>query len=1092
MAINGNAECEKALCGNVNKIVLQEKEVKTNCEVCPDAGYSGLSRVVVNVPTGGDGGIDLEDVVVSAVASDSDGESLSVVLEADGNVETKTFDIPSDQDAIVPEIIKKGKNILGVEGTLEEGGVDINDAKVVVKYGTVSVDQNAPLFLKYCLTDGTETSKEKSVVYTYDPILPNVIKKGTNILGVEGTYEGNGGLDTNEATATAEDILRGKTAFAKGAKITGTIDSIGNYTITPSTQDQPIPSGSYIADPITVKGDSDLKSENIKKGVTIFEVTGTLDGDGIIPEGTEYIYGNGIYEIANKEYVDVQVPTGITPEGTINITQNDKRYDVSHYEYADVDIDIPTPSGTINLNENKKLYDVAEYASAYVDVDVPTPSGMKTLTENHKEYDVAEYASAYVDVPTPTGTRYIDKNDTYDVVDYAKAIVEVKPTLEVRTVAPQTQAIRVEPSAGYDGLGAVNITAIQTEEKTITSKANAEYTPSTGKFFSKVTVDIDDEIELQERTVSVTENKTVEIEPEEGYDGLTKAIVEVNVDADIELIKASEDGESLDVSLNIGGKDAEKVYEFPSEYHKIEASVIKKDVNILGVVGELEDAPLDDVEVSEVTVIQSEEGDEEVEGRKLAVALKANEDSEPITKEYEIPSNYGAIVPSVIKKDVNILGVTGTLEDVPIEDVEVSSVTVLGGNGGGGEKLTLTLCAGEGEDKVIHNTEYDISAAPIVPSVIKKGTNILGVVGELEGASLDDVTVVPSSVHPVRSLPTYLNYQLTDGVNTSDEKTITMETPIVPEVIKKGEIILGVEGTYEGDGVSLDDIKVGGVSAYNASGEGGRRLLVVIQEGENGTPVTKEYDISVYHDSIVPSVIKKGTNILGVVGEYEGEPFDLCIEGGQAEVNLPNAKQVKASAFYNDYELTSVSMPNVTVIGKNAFNGCSNLTTVIMPKVITLVEQAFTGCTNLVLTSLPNTITSIGDHAFKDCKQLKATSLPSGLTSIGTSAFYGCEILAITKIPEGVTNIGTSAFANCKKIKTMTLPSSLSSMGNLMFYNCILLNTVTFKGTPTSIGSDLFNSCGSLTKIYVPWAEGAVAGAPWGANKATIYYNSEV
>ena len=47
----------------------------------------------------------------------------------------------------------------------------------------------------------------------------------------------------------------------------------------------------------------------------------------------------------------------------------------------------------------------------------------------------------------------------------------------------------------------------------------------------------------------------------------------------------------------------------------------------------------------------------------------------------------------------------------------------------------------------------------------------------------------------------------------------------------------------------------------------------------------------------------------------------------------------------------------------------------------------------------------------------------------------------------------------------------------------------TFEGTPRSIASNAFASCINLTTINVPWAEGAVANAPWGATKATINYN---
>ena len=52
-----------------------------------------------------------------------------------------------------------------------------------------------------------------------DDIKPEYIKKGRNILGVDGDYEG---IDTSDATATEKDILAGKTAYANNEKITGT------------------------------------------------------------------------------------------------------------------------------------------------------------------------------------------------------------------------------------------------------------------------------------------------------------------------------------------------------------------------------------------------------------------------------------------------------------------------------------------------------------------------------------------------------------------------------------------------------------------------------------------------------------------------------------------------------------------------------------------------------------------------------------------------------------------------------------------------------------------------------------------------------
>ena len=62
-------------------------------------------------------------------------------------------------------------------------------------------------------------------------LLPEYIKEGITIGGITGTLVD---LDTSDATAIAEDIIYGKTAYVNGIKITGTMVtremlSIGDY-----------------------------------------------------------------------------------------------------------------------------------------------------------------------------------------------------------------------------------------------------------------------------------------------------------------------------------------------------------------------------------------------------------------------------------------------------------------------------------------------------------------------------------------------------------------------------------------------------------------------------------------------------------------------------------------------------------------------------------------------------------------------------------------------------------------------------------------------------------------------------------------------
>ena len=149
----------------------------------------------------------------------------------------------------------------------------------------------------------------------------------------------------------------------------------------------------------------------------------------------------------------------------------------------------------------------------------------------------------------------------------------------------------------------------------------------------------------------------------------------------------------------------------------------------------------------------------------------------------------------------------------------------------------------------------------------------------------------------------------------------------------------------------------------------------------------------------------------------------------------------------------------------------------------------FYDCTNLVHVSLPESLTSIGQYTFRRCTNLAFTSLPEGLTSIGGSAFEDCTSLALTSLPEGITSIGQYAFQNCTNLALTSLPEGLTSIDYGAFYNCTSLTSITFKGTPASIASNAFSGCTNLTDIKVPWAEGAVSGAPWGATNATITYN---
>lgn len=129
----------------------------------------------------------------------------------------------------------------------------------------------------------------------------------------------------------------------------------------------------------------------------------------------------------------------------------------------------------------------------------------------------------------------------------------------------------------------------------------------------------------------------------------------------------------------------------------------------------------------------------------------------------------------------------------------------------------------------------------------------------------------------------------------------------------------------------------------------------------------------------------------------------------------------------------------------------------------TIGEYAFYGASNLTELYFSETgEVTLSAYSFANCGFTKP--IVSNVYSVATNAFSGC---AITQITIGVSTLTYNAFSGCNELKV-----------------------VRFTKSNMTIDAGTFNANkGIITDIYVPWEEGAVANAPWGATGAEIHYN---
>lgn len=300
----------------------------------------------------------------------------------------------------------------------------------------------------------------------------------TKIGQISVKFESANGTDTSDATLNSNDqLLRGASAYSKGVKYTGSINTVSAATPTVNLDTT---TGVVTASVTQPKGYINTQAT---KTATLTLTTAT--GKTITPSSTSQI------AVAADTYVKDQISVAPVPTETKTITANGTYTPSAGKYFSEV---------TISIAGNSPTYQTKTI--------IPTTTKQTINPDNG--YDALSSVTVNA---IQTETKSITSNGTYTPTSgkYFSSITVnvpnssgVTPSLQSKTVTPTTSKQTITADNEYDGLSSVTVNAISTQTKSATPTTSQQtISADSGKYLTSVAVSA-----IQTETKNITDNGT--------------------------------------------------------------------------------------------------------------------------------------------------------------------------------------------------------------------------------------------------------------------------------------------------------------------------------------------------------------------------------------------------------------------------------------------------------------------------------------------------------------------------------------------------------------------------------------------------------